>query len=117
MLTDPPTAPVQTYDPLRHPTEAAALRASFEHEENDTETEHSIVTSPATPPPEDFDDRSEQCSEQSSFPPSPAHSVTRTPRRRHAQGQTSAVKIHFAPNIAVHMDSGIVQNQYQYDAN
>lgn len=105
MLTDPPTAAVHTYNPPGDPEEAAALRASFEHEENDP----SACSSPAhssLPPPESDSDNSQESSAQFSPPPR----IDTTPlRRRHAHGHSSSVNIHFTPNVAVHIDSGMLQ--------
>lgn len=110
MLTDKPSTPVHIYDPEHDPTEAAELRKTFEHVDSDMGTESSVTPSTSgatTPPPTESESEG---SEQGFAPPSPP-----PPRHRRAaahvpgrqRGQSSSVNISFAPNVAVHMDSGI----------
>lgn len=101
MLNDKPTAPVLTYDPRIDPEEAAAIRASFEHEAEANEAE--APTTPPTPKSDSDSDSSEYT--RSSVTSSPIH-VTGTRKRDQAHGQSSAVSINFAPNIAVRMNAG-----------
>lgn len=103
MLNDKPTAPVHTYDPRNNLEEAAALRASFEHEAEGNEAEAEAPTTP--PPPKSDSDSDSSEYTRSSVTSSPIR-VAGTRKRGQAHGQSSSVSINFAPNIAVRMNAG-----------